>query len=534
MINSKIKRSETSSDDVDAYDLIMKNKELLLDRNPQKSPVRFIFSHSALREGWDNPNVFQICTLKQSSSEIRKRQEVGRGMRLCVNEDGDRMDENALGADVHNINVLTVIASESYDKFTKGLQAEIAEAVGNRPRQVTEILFENARVHDKDGNEETIDASMARKLIHYMIKMDYIDENDALTDKFYEDKANGEVSFGTEMDQYKPDLMLIIDSIYDDTKMKPENARSNNVELKVDPDKLAMPEFKALWSKINARTAYIVDFDTDELVRKSIVALDNKLRVPKIFFKVETGFMKEIKSKDALLEGSSFEKQKSGTYDEHKVATNSSVKYDLVGKLVEETGLTRKAVIQILTGIQPTVFNQFKDNPEEFIIQAGKLINNEKATAIIQHITYDVLDDKYDTDIFTDATIKGKLDVNAMKADKHLFDHIIYDSTNERKFAQELDVASDVAVYVKLPDGFYISTPVGHYNPDWAIAFKEGTVKHIYFVAETKGSMDTLELRGIEDAKIHCAREHFKAISGDNVVYDVVDSYQALLDKVMR
>lgn len=351
MINSKIKRSETSSDDVDAYDLIMKNKELLLDRNPQKSPVRFIFSHSALREGWDNPNVFQICTLKQSSSEIRKRQEVGRGMRLCVNEDGDRMDENALGADVHNINVLTVIASESYDKFTKGLQAEIAEAVGNRPCQVTEILFENARVHDKDGNEETIDASMARKLIHYMIKMDYIDENDALTDKFYEDKANGEVSFGTEMDQYKPDLMLIIDSIYDDTKMKPENARSNNVELKVDPDKLAMPEFKALWSKINARTAYVVDFDTDELVRKSIVALDNKLRVPKIFFKVETGSMKEIKSKDALLEGSSFEKQKSGTYDEHKVATNSSVKYDLVGKLVEETGLTRKAVIQILTGI---------------------------------------------------------------------------------------------------------------------------------------------------------------------------------------
>lgn len=534
MINSKIKRSETSSDDVDAYDLIMKNKELLLDRNPQKSPVRFIFSHSALREGWDNPNVFQICTLKQSSSEIRKRQEVGRGMRLCVNEDGDRMDANALGADVHNINVLTVIASESYDKFAKGLQAEIAEAVGNRPRQVTEILFENARVHDKDGNEETIDSSMARRLIHYMIKMDYIDENDALTDKFYEDKANGEVSFGTEMDQYKPDLMLIIDSIYDDTKMKPENARSNNVELKVDPDKLAMPEFKALWSKINARTAYVVDFDTDELVRKSIVALNNKLRVPKIFFKVETGSMKEIKSKDALLEGSSFEKQKSGTYDEHKVATNSSVKYDLVGKLVEETGLTRKAVIQILTGIQPTVFNQFKDNPEEFIIQAGKLINNEKATAIIQHITYDVLDDKYDTDIFTDATIKGKLDVNAMKADKHLFDHIIYDSTNERKFAQELDVASDVAVYVKLPDGFYISTPVGHYNPDWAIAFKEGTVKHIYFVAETKGSMDTLELRGIEDAKIHCAREHFKAISGDNVVYDVVDSYQALLDKVMK
>lgn len=454
MINSKVGRKETTTDDVDAYDLIMKNKELLLDRDPKRSPVRFIFSHSALREGWDNPNVFQICTLKQSSSEVRKRQEVGRGMRLCVNEDGNRMDENALGADVHNVNILTIIASESYDKFAKGLQSEIAEAVGSRPRQVTEVLF--------------------------------------------------------------------------------ENARSNNVELKVNPDKLAMPEFKALWSKINARTAYVVDFDTEELVRKAVTALDSKLRVPKIFFKVETGFMKEIQSKDALLEGASFKKQKSGTYDENKVAANTGVKYDLVGKIVEETGLTRKAVIQILTGIQPSVFNQFKDNPEEFIIQASKLINNEKATAIIQHITYDVLDDRYDTDIFTDATIKGKLDVNAMKADKHLFDHIVYDSTNERKFAQELDVASDVAVYVKLPDGFYISTPVGHYNPDWAIAFKTGTVKHIYFVAETKGSMDTLELRGIENAKIHCAREHFKAISGEDVVYDVVDSYQALLDKVMK
>ena len=534
MINSKVGRSETSSDDVDAYDLIMKNKELLLDRNPKKSPVRFIFSHSALREGWDNPNVFQICTLKQSSSDVRKRQEVGRGMRLCVNEDGDRMDENALGADVHNINILTVIASESYDKFAKGLQSEIAEAVSSRPRRVTEILFENARVHDKDGNEEIVDSAMARRLIHYMIKMDYIDENDALTDKFYEDKANGEVSFGTEMDQYKSDFIVILDSIYDDTKLKPENARSNNVELKVNPDRLAMPEFQALWSKINARTAYVVDFDTDELVRKAVAALDSKLRVPKIFFKVETGSMKEIKSKEDLLSGSSFEKQKSGTYDQHKVAVNTSVKYDLVGKLVEETGLTRKAVIQILTGIQPSVFNQFKDNPEEFIIQAAKLINNEKATAIIQHITYDVLDDRYDTDIFTDVTIKGKLDVNAMKADKHLFDHIVYDSTNERKFAKELDVASDVAVYVKLPDGFYISTPVGHYNPDWAIAFKTGTVKHIYFVAETKGSMDTMELRGIEDAKIHCAREHFKAISGEGVIYDVVVSYQALLEKVMK
>ena len=208
--------------------------------------------------------------------------------------------------------------------------------------------------------------------------------------------------------------------------------------------------------------------------------------------------------------------------------------YDLIGKLVGETGLTRKAVVAILTGIEKSVFEQFKFNPEEFIIKAAALINDEKATAIIQHITYNVLDEHYDTDIFTEPTIKGKLGTNAMKAQRHLYDHIVYDSTNERDFAADLDTNTDVAVYVKLPDSFYIATPVGHYNPDWAIAFYEGTVKHIYFVAETKGSMSSMQLRLIEESKIHCAREHFKAISNGNVVYDVVDSYQTLLEKVMK
>lgn len=453
MINSKVKRSETSSDDVNAYDLIMKNKELLLDRDPEKSPVRFIFSHSALREGWDNPNVFQICTLKQSSSNIRKRQEVGRGMRLCVNENGERMDENVLGADVHNVNILTVIASESYDQFAKKLQMEIAEAVGGSPDQMPQNLI--------------------------------------------------------------------------------ENARSYNIKLRVDPAKLAMPEFQALWDRINTKTAYVVDFDTEALVRKAIQALDSKLRVPKIFLKVEAGSMREITSKEALVSGTSFEKQKSGTYRDNQIAVNTKVKYDLVGKIVDETGLTRKTVIQILTGIQPAVFRQFKDNPEEFMIQAAKLINNEKAIAIVQHITYKVLNDKYDTDVFTNATISGKFGVNVMKANKHLYDYLVYDSKKEQKFAQELEAAVEVAVYVKLPNEFYISTPVGHYTPDWAIAFKKGTVKQIYFVAETKGTVDTLELRGIEDAKIQCARAHFKAISDETVSYDVIDSYQTLLEKVM-
>lgn len=276
-----------------------------------------------------------------------------------------------------------------------------------------------------------------------------------------------------------------------------------------------------------------MNFDTDELVRKSIASLDSKLRVSKIYFRVETGQMESIKSKEDLVVRGSFVKEESGSYGVSVVA-NSNVKYDLIGKLVDETGLTRKVIIAILQGIQAFVFNQFKDNPEEFISKAAQLINDQKATAIIEHITYDVLDEEYGTDIFTDPTIKGKLGVNAMKAKKHLYDHIVYDSSNERDFATDLDTNTDVAVYVKLPDGFYISTPVGHYNPDWAIAFYEGSVKHIYFVAETKGSMNSMQLRLIEESKIHCAREHFKAISGDNVVYNVVDSYTSLIEKVMK
>ena len=366
-----------------------------------------------------------------------------------------------------------------------------------------------------------------------MIVKGYIDKKGLLTDKYYEDKKNCDIKVADEVSDSAASVLEILDSVYDARNFTPENARGNNVQLQVDEDKLAMPEFKELWSRINSKSVYMVDFDTDELIRKSISSLDKKLHVSKVYFQVESGSMKAIKSKEELLSGASFVKEKSSHYGLNITAA-SNVKYDLIGKLVDETGLTRKDVASILKGIQPKVFEQFKDNPEEFVIKAASLINDEKATAIVEHITYNVLDERYGTDIFTDPTIKGKLGDNAMRVNKHLYDHILYDSTNERDFATNLDTCTDVAVYVKLPDGFYISTPMGHYNPDWAIAFYEGNVKHIYFVAETKGSMSSMQLRLIEESKIHCAREHFKAISGDKVVYDVVDGYKALLEKVMK
>ena len=536
MTNSKLgDRKEKTSDDIDAYDLIMKNKELLLERDPKKSPVRFIFSHSALREGWDNPNVFQICTLKQSGSDVRKRQEVGRGLRLCVNQDGERMDANVLGEDVHNVNVLTVVASESYDDFAKKLQTEIAEAISDRPMAVTEKLFVGRVLKDDKGNECTIDSNLARTIYNNLIRNDYIDDEGMLTDTFREDKKNGTVKVADKVKDFSEAIISILDMVYDAKKLMPEDDRKSNVTATLDERKAEMKEFKELWKQINAKSAYVVDFDSAELVKKSIDKLDRELRVPKIYFRVSTGTLDQIESKETLNHGEAFVKEKVTTVNAYSTITaNSSVKYDLVGKVVEDTGLTRKDVVAILTGIRKEIFDQFKDNPEEFIIQAARLINEEKATVIIEHITYNVLEERHDMDIFTEPTLKGRLDVNAMKTKKNLYDHLIYDSTNERKFAEEMDVDSDVAVYVKLPGGFYINTPVGKYNPDWAIAFYEGNVKHIYFVAETKGTMSSMNLRKVEELKKQCAKEHFKAISSDKVVYDVVDSYAALKDLVLK
>ncbi len=536
MTNSTLNnKKEKTSDDIDAYDLIMKNKELLLERDPKKSPVRFIFSHSALREGWDNPNVFQICTLKQSGSDVRKRQEVGRGLRLCVNQDGERMDANVLGEDVHNVNVLTVVASESYDDFAKKLQTEIAEAISDRPMAVTEKLFMGRVLKDDKGNECTVDSNLARTIYNNLIRNDYIDDEGMLTDTFREDKKNGTVKVADKVKDFSEAIISILDMVYDAKKLMPEDDRKSNVTATLDERKAEMKEFKELWKQINAKSAYVVDFDSVELVKKSIDKLDRELRVPKIYFRVSTGTLDQIESKETLNHGEAFVKEKVTTVNAYSTITaNSSVKYDLVGKVVEDTGLTRKDVVAVLTGIRKEIFDQFKDNPEEFIIQAARLINEEKATVIIEHITYNVLEERHDMDIFTEPTLKGRLDVNAMKTKKNLYDHLIYDSTNERKFAEEMDVDSDVAVYVKLPGGFYINTPVGKYNPDWAIAFYEGNVKHIYFVAETKGTMSSMNLRKVEELKKQCAKEHFKAISSDKVVYDVVDSYAALKDLVLK
>ncbi len=525
-------KRENISDDADAYDLIMKDKKRLLDL---KEPVRFIFSHSALREGWDNPNVFQICTLKQSGTDVRKRQEVGRGLRLCVNNDGDRMDINVLGTDVHNINVLTVIANESYDSFAKRLQTEIADVVADRPKEVVAELFESKSIFDSEGkNPIILDHKTATKIIHSLIKNEYIDDDNALTDKYFEDQESGNLFIAQEFEPYKTDIVKILDTVFNPGDYVISDDSKNNVNnIGVNTARLGMKEFQSLWKSINSQSAYTVKFDTDELVRKAVSSLDTNLHVSQIVYRIEQGEMKDIKSKEALQKGEAFKKNNS---DVSKVdaVVNSNVKYDLIGKIAGDTQLTRKTVVDILSKIQKMTFDQFRKNPEEFIIRASEIIKEQKSAVIIEHITYNKLDSTYDTSIFTETKLNGQLGKNAIQVNKHLYDYLVYDSNTERDFVKELDVQKEVAVYVKLPGGFSINTPVGDYNPDWAIAFHEGKVKHIFFIAETKGDLSTLQFREVESLKIHCAREHFKAISNDKVKYDVVHSYNDLLDRVMK
>lgn len=525
MVDSKLgDKKERTSDDADAYDLIMKDKEKLLDR---REPLRFIFSHSALREGWDNPNVFQICTLKQSGSDVRKRQEVGRGLRLAVNQHGERMDDTVLSREeVHNINVLTVIANESYESFAKGLQSEIAEAVGDRPRKVEATLF-----------LEKFGENTALVIYESLIQNGYVKRGE-LTEKYYTDKKKGAIAMPEEVAEHVADVIAVLDSVYDPSAHNLENARKNTVEVTLNTEKLNSRAFQELWSRINHKSYYVVEFDEEELIEKSVNALNAELRVPKVYFNVEKGEqVQTIDSKAQLASGEAFVRKDVVREEAAPFVTmkaNSAVRYDLVGKIAAETGLIRKTVAKILVGIDKAVFDQFGDNPEEYIIRASNIIKDQKATTIIEHITYNKMTETFDTSIFTEQKYKkGSLGENAMEAKLHLYDYVISDSSVERDFAQQLEAHSqEVEVYVKLPKGFYICTPVGDYNPDWAIAFYEGKVKHIYFVAETKGDMSTLQLRSIEEAKAHCARAHFRAISGEQVKYDVVDSYDKLWELV--
>lgn len=532
-IDSKIKRGSDISDDESAYELILKDKEKLLSFD---NPVRFIFSHSALREGWDNPNVFQICTLKHGGdSTTNKRQEVGRGLRICVNQDGDRMDEHILGAEVQEVNKLTVIASDGYKDFVSSLQKEIKDDLYERPTKITLDFFTNKRIKHND-EIVTITKEQNDIINRYLIKNNYVDDDGNLTELYRTDDENNALKPLPEthgVDKIAIEVHALINSVFDDHALDDFvlDGRKTKIPENNLNDNFNKEEFQKLWQQINHKYSYTVHFDSKELIENSVNYINSNLYVAPLQYTVTKGTQGEEWSADSVKAGSGFVSENRQTYTLTRGET-SQVKYDLIGKVSAGTHLTRRTVVKILKTIQPAKFKMYQYNPEEFISKVIKLINEQKATMIVDDITYNETEGRYDSSIFT--LEKNHEFSKAYRAKKNVQDYVFADGSAEksveRKFAEDMDLDNKVAVYAKLPRGFQIPTPVGNYAPDWAIAFKKGSVKHIYFIAETKGSLSSMDLRPIEQAKIKCAKKLCNEMSTNDVIYEQVDSFKSLLD----
>lgn len=517
-VNSDTKRGSDISDDISAYDLILRNKERLLSF---EEPTRFIFSHSALREGWDNPNVFQICTLRHSNSTTAKRQEVGRGLRICVDKNGIRQDKELLGEDVHEVNQLTVIANESYSDFTTALQRETREALRDRAVAASHDYFAGRKVTDAvTGEVRTISDTEASRIMIYLEDNDYVYASGHLTEKYHADVAAETLApLGSKLVPIAEDVNKLIKSIFDpkvlDDMVTEASATTPANELN---DNFTDKRFQKLWNEINHKYVYTVHYDSEELIDKAIANLKKNLTVTKLQYVMVSG----VQDKENVTE---FGNTKSTTRELTDVCT-SSVPYDVVGDIARGARLTRRSVVKILKGIGLKAL-LFKNNPEEFIRNVIKAIRDEKATMIVDHITYNPTKaEPYDSTIFVP---ERRLNVNkAVELSKHITPYVAYDSDGERDFANSLQSATEVLIFAKLPRKLKIPTPVGYYAPDWAIVFEDGSVRHIFFVAETKGSLDKMELRGVELAKTECAKRLFNSISTNTTRYGVVNKFENL------
>lgn len=524
-IDPTVKRGSEESDDISAYDLIMKDKERLLSF---EEPTRFIFSHSALKEGWDNPNVFQICALKnaESGSQTRRRQEVGRGMRLCVNKNGNRLDFEMVGDQVHEINKLTVIASESYEAFAKGLQSEIAATLKGRPQKAEVEYFVGKVVRNEKEEEHRLTEDDAKKLNKLLYKNDVIDENDKITPEGRELIEQNKMPLPESLEPFRESVGKLLKSIYTGEPFKPEDERQTII-LNTNPN-FKKKEFQALWEKINLKTIYEVKFDTDKLINDSKIRINVQLNIGDRLYEVKTGELQDG-TREQMQEGS-LVRESERQYLKLKNDLYTNTVYDIVGEIEALTNLTRSTIVAILKAIKEEKFLLLRKNPEEFIAKCSKLINEVKASLIINNIVYHKIEERHDAKtVFTNDKFALR---NSELLKKHIYDYLTSDSKIESDFAKALENSTEVVVYAKLPKSFYISTPVANYSPDWAIVFDKDKVRHIYFVTETKGSDSDMDLREIERLKIHCATEHFKEISGNEVKFEKVSSYDKLLEIV--
>jgi len=526
----KTKVSEIEKDS-SAYDLIMKDKEKLLSL---KEPTRFIFSHSALKEGWDNPNVFQICTLKHSNSTDSKRQEIGRGLRICVDKHGIRQDESLLDGAFFDVNSLTVVASESYDEFASSLQKEILDSLSRETKITLKVLSQIILIND-DGMELKIGDKLAKNIIEDWTQKGYIGEDGFISDVAIKDIGNKSFEVIPQLKLWEKQVKELVKKANSVAVLGGMigNGKNETVgELKPN-DNFDKKEFQALWSKINSKATYTINVDSAVLKDESVEAINQQLEVSKVKVIISSSSQKEHLAVENLEKNNSIMGNEKKEYEllNHELG---STKYDLVGEIEKKTLLTRKTIVKILAGIRENKFNQFKTNPEEFIIKVTNIINTQKAKLLVSGIKYFKTEDKYETDIFTIPNFKYNLSKDTIEVKNHIYDYLKSDSQVERKFAEEMD-DSQIVVYAKLPNNFKIPTPMGNYNPDWAVVFNGADKKDIYFIAETKGNcIDELQLKGSEALKIEYAKKYFECLNDENIRYDCVKDYGELMDKVLR
>lgn len=502
--------SGNNASDESVYNLIMKKKEELLSFS---SKLKFIFSHSALKEGWDNPNVFQICTLNETNSEIKKRQEIGRGLRIAVNQDGER---------VHGfeVNTLTVMANESYEKFAEGLQSEIEKEEGIKFGVVEEHIFASIAKSIDEDPIQYLGAEESKILFKELKDNEYIDAKGKVQDGLKAALKNGELKLSENYEPQRAQIENVLKKVAGKLNI---NNRDDKKHVVLNKAVFMSEEFKTLWDKIKYKTTYRVNFDVERLVEECVQEIKNNLNVGKARFiyrkavaEIDRGgvHVDSVPGVASTFDSTAFELP------------------DLITYLQNTTNLTRKTIVQIIS--ESDRLDAFKRNPQKYIEQVANIINSKMQLMQVNGVKYQKIGETefYAQELFEqdDMQLFGYLHKNMLSAKKSIHEYVVYDSDVELKFAEQFEKSTDIKLYTKLPGWFKISTPLGGYNPDWAVLVEADGKEKLYFVVETKDTHMSDERRARENAKINCGKEHFKALETD-VAFTVATSYEDFTGK---
>ena len=505
LINSK--EGKDVAADESTYQLIMKDKERLLSF---EEPIRFIFSHSALKEGWDNPNIFQVCTLVETKDTMTKRQKVGRGLRICVDQNGDRVLES-------KYNTLSVIANESYKEFASTLQKEL-ESDNFKFGIVEPISFTGLSVKQADGKRYELTQADSQTIFNYLISQDYMSKSGKVTTKYFQDVHNDVFQLPDRFESFTDKVVKQINGLSREIEIRDA---STKVPVKLNKEVELSPEFQSLWNKIRQKTRYSVHMDIDKLKREAVEGIRNMPRIRAD--QIDGSVTKVDITKAGVVNAGTQEKQLG------RVSEFEKMNYpDFIRRLQDSTGLLRKTIIEVIA--DSGRLKDFYVNPEEFIKQVSKVLLAAKKENLTDGIKYEKIDEYYEQDlIFNDDGLFGYKDRNVLELDanKNVFDHVIYDSVIEKQFAIDAENDDEVTLYAKLPSNFKIETPIGNYNPDWAVVLDTEDGEKLYFVAETKGTDNVNDLKGSEKKKIFCGRKHFEVID-TGIKYEVVKELKSL------